>query len=680
MTDEKSLSAFDRFAAVAVLTALGATWPVLDLLGRNAEFFVARRSTKWEIVAVGVALAIVLPVLAGGLAALPGRIGSILSLGLIGVMGASLAQLYLRRLPILWWVTTALAVLLGAAGAWAFRRFDPARLFARYLSPVPLVFVLVFLFTTPVGAVLADEGAEIGSPVTVATPTPIVMIVFDEFPVASIIDPSGELRRDRYPNLARLADDATWYRNAVTVEQQTEHSVPAMLTGEVPDQSLTPYAGQYPDNLFTALQDGYQLEVLETITQLCPRSLCEGLGQSSTPIVRDVGIVAGHLLLPDGLSSGLPQIDRGWGDFGAATSDFDVVAEFRENFEADPRRPIEAFIDSFRAPNEGDRPGLYFLHAVVPHHPWQFLPDGRRYPLVSERAPGSDSPGWGPDTFLVAQAMQRHLLQVGYVDHALGEIVNGLEEAGIYDDAMIVLVADHGISVKPNVPHQRQISEDTVGEIAAVPLFVKLPGQHQGAIDDRRALTVDILPTIADVIGADIPWDVDGASLLEPPEDRVESTTIGPYSVATYGSDGTEKLAAASRIEELFPGGDPWALRPEDAPELVGSAIDPSTLGAADFVWNLDRPLAYTSVTTEGDVIPARITGAIVGDQRGRKVLAVAVNGIVGAMTRSYLEEGEEFFQVMVPPDAFASGYNEIDLVWVDSDGATRLVEQANRP
>jgi hypothetical protein len=28
-----------------VLTALGATWPVLDLLGRNAEFFVARRSS-----------------------------------------------------------------------------------------------------------------------------------------------------------------------------------------------------------------------------------------------------------------------------------------------------------------------------------------------------------------------------------------------------------------------------------------------------------------------------------------------------------------------------------------------------------------------------------------------------------------------------------------------------------
>ncbi len=47
-----------------------------------------------------------------------------------------------------------------------------------------------------------------------------------------------------------------------------------------------------------------------------------------------------------------------------------------------------------------------------------------------------------------------------------------------------------------------------------MPLFVKYPGQDGGEIDDRPAHTVDILPTIADVVGVEPPWEVDGISLL----------------------------------------------------------------------------------------------------------------------------------------------------------------------
>jgi hypothetical protein len=416
--------------------------------------------------------------------------------------------------------------------------------------------------------------------------------------------------------------------------------------------------------------------VLETITQLCPRSLCEGIGQSTTPIVRDVGIVAGHLLLPEGLTGGLPQIDRGWGDFGAATSDFDVVASFRENFEADPRKPIATLVAQIGQTGTG-KPPLHFLHAVVPHHPWQFLPDGRRYPLVSERAPGSDSPGWGPDEFLVAQAMQRHLLQVGYIDHALGQILDALDQAGIYDDSLIVLVADHGISVRPGVAHQRKISDTTIGEIAAIPMFIKAPDRVGGVIDDRRALTIDIVPTIADVLGLELPWDTDGVSLFGPDPGRTESTTIGPFSEATFGVDGSEKLEVAARLESLFPEGDPWALRPSGSEDLLGTPIDPTNLGSAGFTAALDRPTHYTAVDTTGDVIPSRLTGDLNGDVSGSEVLAVTVNGVVGAMTRSYIEDGEASFQAMLPPDLFRDGDNDIAVYEVADDGTLMLVERS---
>jgi arylsulfatase A-like enzyme len=276
--------------------------------------------------------------------------------------------------------------------------------------------------------------------------------------------------------------------------------------------------------------------------------------------------------------------------------------------------------------------------------------------------------------------MQRHLLQVGYTDHALGTILDSLEDTGRYDEAMIVVVADQGISVKPGVAHQRQIADDTVGEIAAIPLFVKLPGQTEGSIDDRRALTIDIVPTIADVLGTDVPWTTDGSSLVEDPPSRTETTTIGPYSTATFGTDGEEKYAVARRLEALFPGGDPYALVPPGAADLVGETIDVKSLPEAPFDFELDNPLLYTAYSTTSDIVPSRVTGALLGTVQGDEIFAVTIDGRVAAMTRSYIEDDEGFFQAMIPPESLAVGYNEVDLVLVGADGSYSRVDQANRP
>ena len=48
-------------------------------------------------------------------------------------------------------------------------------------------------------------------------------------------------------------------------------------------------------------------------------------------------------------------------------------------------------------------------------------------------------------------------------------------------------------------------SPTTVDQIAGVPLFVKAPGQRRGEVDDRPARTVDVLPTIAAMLGVELP-------------------------------------------------------------------------------------------------------------------------------------------------------------------------------
>jgi hypothetical protein len=240
-----------------------------------------------------------------------------------------------------------------------------------------------------------------------------------------------------------------------------------------------------------------------------------------------------------------------------------------------------------------------------------------------------------------------------------------MQAAGIYEQAMLIVVADHGIAIRTNVEHWRRITPETIGEVPAVPLFIKAPGRPGGVIDDRRALTIDILPTIADVLGFNPPWGAEGLSLFGPDPGRTKTTTTGPDGSVTYGVEGVEKLNVAARIASWFPTGDPFELLPPGAPDLVGRSIDDLVDGEANFTMRIDRPRWYTDVDPEGEEIPVRITGRLVGASEGEVVLGVAVNGIIGAVTRSYTEEGKVAFQALVSPKLFISGRNQISLVWV---------------
>ena len=239
---------------------------------------------------------------------------------------------------------------------------------------------------------------------------------------------------------------------------------------------------------------------------------------------------------------------------------------------------------------------------------------------------------------------------------------------------MVVVTADHGIAIVPGVEHQRTITPETVGEIAAVPLFIKYPNGGGSVIDDRRALTIDILPTIADVIGAELPDDVEGVSLLGPTPARESTTTTGPEGPVTYGVDGAEKLEVARRIESWFPDGDPWALLPPGSPDLLGADVDTSSLEPSALRVRLRESDLYEDVDTADDVIPARVGGSVWGGSaNGDEMLAVVVNGEVGAVTRTYIDDGTTSFLAMIPPELLVDGANTVEIVEVDGDSLLRI-------
>ena len=377
-------------------------------------------------------------------------------------------------------------------------RWEGPRLWLQVLGVFPLLLGAWFLATDPVRGLVLDPASATGDAAAVGAPAPVVLVVLDEFPLASILDADDRIDPEQFPNLAHLADDATWFRNATGVSPTTPEAVPPILTGRYPDAiGVLPTAEEHPNNIFTLLQGTYGFHVQESVTQLCPAHLCaEGALATGNPLAE---------LTRDALDLWQRQLFGGGDD---RQVDFAIR-------QSDPDAPTT--INEFAAGiGRGDRPELDVLHAVYPHQPWYHLPSGLTYeaPFIAEGLDQYAEYAWKTD-FAAETGRQRHLLQARHADVMLGVILARLQELDTYDDSLIVVTADHGAAFETGEPI-RGVSEANADSVLWVPLLVKPPRQTTGRIDDRPARTIDVLPTMADVLELDLPDGTDGVSLLGP--------------------------------------------------------------------------------------------------------------------------------------------------------------------
>ena len=166
-----------------------------------------------------------------------------------------------------------------------------------------------------------------------------------------------------------------------------------------------------------------------------------------------------------------------------------------------------------------------------------------------------------------------------------------------------------------------------------------------------------MLPTIADTLGVDIPWKVDGRSALAAPKPRRREIVAKklkhtyPVDTPTYES---AKRAALARKLRLF-GGGIYAFGPR--PDLIGRSVPTGGRRVA--------------VDPGSGFIPAHVAGAIPDGQRGGgRTVAVAVNGRVAAtgVTFTLDRAGEEQYSVVVPERSFKEGTNRIQVLLVQGD------------
>lgn len=476
---------------LAALTSFAFAQPLFDLLGRTPEFFAVRGATPGELVAFALALVVVPPLVLLAVEAVAGPARAAVHLALVGALVGLVALQAFGRI----WVAVVAGVLAGIAYA----RFAPARALLTVLSPAPLVFALLFLFQSPVSDLVWPPEEAHARTAPGKASAPVVLVVFDEFAGMSIMEARGRVDAVRFPGFGRLARTSTWYRNALSVSKATERAVPSILTGRHVERGTLPIHADHPNNLFTLLGESHELNVHEGVTRLCPARLCPQRARRTLRsdvglLAEDVGVVYLHTTLPDGLRDRLPSIDNRWENFRGHTT---------RGTAPDRAAVVDRFLASV-APRS--RPALHFLHVLLPHAPYEYLPSGGRYD-APDGLPGLRFEEWGPDTRLPLQAQQRYLLQVGFVDRFVGRLLDRLQATGLLDEALVVVTADHGVSFHSN--DGRRTSRRHLEDIAFVPLFVKLPRQRAGRVVDRPIATSAILPAMARALGIEIPWQVD---------------------------------------------------------------------------------------------------------------------------------------------------------------------------
>lgn len=671
--------------AVFALSALAVTQPLFDLLGRNASFFVAHRASRTDVVLLTIAVVLVPPTalvaIRVAIRVLSQRASDVFHFATVGVLAAlALTPPVFRAWSPPWPLALAIAVVVAVGAVALLSRSTVAARALSVMAVGAVVFPALFLFVSPARDLLFPQRLPESRPVANTRPpeakTPVTVVLFDELALSSIVTPSGRINGDRFPNLARLAGASTWYTNATTSGLRTDQAVPAVLTGRRVPKRQVPSSFAYPQNLFTLLAPTHELYVHEHVTQLCPPDVCKATSQRSVsglrPLFRDAAVVYGHIVLPpDAAASLLPPLGDRWAGFtrsgGEAvtrTGTRDPVSSWlrsrliatREQHEGDV---FARFLDEL----EPGKPQLSWVHSQVPHPPWRYLPSGQTY-LTGGGTPGYHDFRWSANQYLTDLVLQRSLLQTKFADELVGDLIDRLERSRLWDDTLLVVLADHGATWEAGTT-RRDLDGKQGSTLIGVPLFVKYPQQEKGRVDPSNVELVDVVPTIADVVGVDVPWETHGSSLLDRARRPSKIVFDGRRErTMSYSFDDITRRAA--ELGELFgEPGDPddlFGFGPDR--DLLGKAAEPLDAHEIRSVAIADAG-GYNDIKRGASVLPAMFRARLNTDGSGGERVAVAVNGTIAGVGETFTEEGGLQVAIMLSPHYFRDGRNEVKLYWV---------------
>jgi len=405
------------------------------------------------------------------------------------------------------------------------------------------------LWTAPI-----DQMRTIAEPPPAGTPN--VLLIALDTTRADHLSTYG-YARETSPHLTALAKDALNFTQARSPAQWTVPGHASMFTGMYPSRHGAHYAGDWASG-----------------PKIYGRKRVLPLPEDRTTlaeVLRDRGYVTG------GFAANFANLDRGFGMaqgfmhyedhpgllFRPVPHVVRFVQRFRPAFCKKPFRSAqeinEAAVDWLGRVPEG-RPFFVFLNYLEPHH-WLAPPP---YDLWSRDLPHARQLALkGLFTHKVPVHLteeEQAFITANYdgevlqMDSALGDLIAALKARGRYDNALIIVVADHGtlLGDHDQVGHIGRILYEP---LLHVPLVVKFPGaDHPRGRVATPVQTTDVFATAAHVAGATIPAGTQGQVLPDPilAEDEINAYLV--WSVGEHYDralrvllDGNEKLITTSK-------------------------------------------------------------------------------------------------------------------------------------
>jgi len=331
------------------------------------------------------------------------------------------------------------------------------------------------------------------------------------------------------PHLDAFAAGATVYEDASSVTSWTLAAHASLFTGLYP-------SGHQATGPLDRLDDSYP-------------TLAEALAARGW---QTAGVVSGpYLRRTHNLSQGFERYEQDASSITSRLAHADVTNPAmlasleRVLDERDPHRPLFLF--------------AYFWDPhfdYLPPPPWSeaFVPPGAE-PFDAHDLDANPEIYPGMDAHRLAWLRSQYAGEIRWTDEHLGRFFELLRRDGIWDDALVIVTADHGEAFFEHGGKGHK--NDLFAEEVRVPLIVKYPGQREGRRDARLASLVDVLPTVLEAAGIAPEFPVHGRSLRAP--DDPARAVLYELETSTYANAPGGPLRAARWLWRAIRRGE-WRL------------------------------------------------------------------------------------------------------------------------
>ncbi len=276
--------------------------------------------------------------------------------------------------------------------------------------------------------------------------------------------------RDTSPNIDAVADHGTLFEHSWAHAPSTRYSLPAILTGRYPlnvdyDYSVQGWPGISEDNTTIAeivQGQGYRTAAFTNHWYFSRvRSMDQGFD------------------IYDNSNQRLHEMD---GDAGPAET---TGSSSRQQSDS----ALE-FLAGHLEDDEADEPFFLWVHYYDPHYVYQ---KHEGFDFGDERVDLYDS-------------------EIAFTDHHIGRVFDDLRQRGVWDETAVIVASDHGEGFGERGIYLH--GYDLYAPQTRVPLVMRVPGTQPRRID-MPVGHVDILPTIANLVGAEPSREMMGRSLID---------------------------------------------------------------------------------------------------------------------------------------------------------------------